>query len=210
MNFFLLASTLFIVGYLACMSPWPDVLLVLKNSILYGRKQGVVTAFGIASGLIIHVSYCIFGLATLISTSIVLYTIIKIVGAIYLFYIAWQLFTIKKADVQIVEPTDEQKNKSIFQGFREGFLCNALNPKATLFFLAIFSQFLTPNMIILERLILWWVMILAALAWFIPLAFLLTIPKVRKQLTKIQYVFSKIMGFALAGLGLKILFSTKN
>ncbi len=84
MNELLLIATIHILG---AASPGPDLALVLKNSLESGRKAGIYSALGIALGIAVHVSYSVLGLAVLISKSILLFNIIKLIGAAYLIYI---------------------------------------------------------------------------------------------------------------------------
>lgn len=99
MEYLLPYITLMSITLLAAMSPGPDMIVVIKNSIL-SRRLGVYTALGIASAIFIHVGYCIAGVGVIVSQSIMLFSIVKILGALYIIYIAWQLLRAKKIDYQ--------------------------------------------------------------------------------------------------------------
>jgi threonine/homoserine/homoserine lactone efflux protein len=79
--------TVFLVGCLAVMSPGPNMAMALKNSLAHSRRAGVSTAAGLALGDAMHVSYCLVGIAVVISRSILLFDAIKWVGAAYLVYV---------------------------------------------------------------------------------------------------------------------------
>lgn len=88
--------TLMSITLLAAMSPGPDMIVVIKNSLL-SRRLGIFTALGIASAIFIHVGYCIAGVGVIISQSIILFSIVKVLGALYILYIAYQLLRAKKS-----------------------------------------------------------------------------------------------------------------
>jgi len=124
-------------------SPGPDIIYVLVRSIAYGYKQGIVTALGLVSGILIHTSLVAFGVSAIIKQSEDIFLIIKILGAIYLLYLAYQVY---KSDPEIAYSAEGIQNKNTFSLFRQGFIMNVLNPKVGIFFLAFFPGFLwEPN-----------------------------------------------------------------
>ena len=124
-------------------SPGPDIIYVLVRSIAYGYKQGIVTALGLVSGILIHTSLVAFGVSAIIKQSEDIFLIIKILGAIYLLYLAYQVY---KSDPEIAYSAEGIQNKNTFSLFRQGFIMNVLNPKVGIFFLAFFPGFLWgPN-----------------------------------------------------------------
>lgn len=120
-------------------SPGPDIIYVMVQGMANGKKHGFVTALGLATGIIIHTSLVAFGVSAIIKNSEMLFFIIKLLGAIYLFYLAWQVF---KSDPNIAYSAEGLKRKSMFSLFKQGFIMNVLNPKVTVFFLAFFPGFL--------------------------------------------------------------------
>ena len=124
-------------------SPGPDIIYVMVQGMANGKKHGFVTALGLATGIIIHTSLVAFGVSAIIKNSDTLFFIIKLFGAIYLLYLAWQVF---KSDPEIAYSAEGIKEKSLFSLFKQGFIMNVLNPKVTIFFLAFFPGFLwEPN-----------------------------------------------------------------
>ena len=120
--------------FLAVISPGPDFAMVLKQSITYGRRSSIYTSIGIGLGIGVHVIYTLLGIGLIISKSIILFTIIKFLGAGYLIYLGYQ--SLKSKGLKIEENKDiEIKDMSKMKSFSMGFLCNALNPKATIFFI---------------------------------------------------------------------------
>ncbi|RKS43350.1 threonine/homoserine/homoserine lactone efflux protein [Gillisia mitskevichiae] len=122
---------------LLTLSPGPDNIYVLVQSISNGKKAGIVTTLGLVSGILIHTSLVAFGVSAVIKASPVLFTLIKVFGALYLFYLAYKVF---KSDSTIaIKGVPEKSSGSLF---RQGFIMNVLNPKVTIFFLAFFPGFL--------------------------------------------------------------------
>ena len=177
--------------------------MVVRQSLQYSRKTGIYTAIGLGLGIAVHITYCLAGIALIISKSILLFNIIKITGAIYLFYIGFQVFLSKADDIEI-KNFEKKQDISSLMALKVGFLTNVLNPKATLFFMSMFTVFIpevTPNIILAIISI---VMILMTIIWFICVSLFFTQPKVQIVFNKFQKIFNKIFGGLLMALGVKI------
>ena len=120
-------------------SPGPDNIFVLTQSIVNGKKYGLATVYGLMTGCIIHTTLIAFGVSEIIKRNESLFFTIKLFGAGYLLYLAYQVF---KSNSDIVFSTDNVQQKTTIQLFKTGFWMNVLNPKVTIFFLAFFPQFL--------------------------------------------------------------------
>ncbi|MBT8317340.1 MAG: LysE family translocator [Lutibacter sp.] len=118
--------------------PGPDIIYVLVQSITNGKKFGIATSLGLVSGIIIHTTLVAFGVSAIIKQSESLFFGIKLFGALYLFYIAYQTF---KSDEELLLTTKAAK-KGLLKLFKQGFIMNVLNPKVSIFFLAFFPGFL--------------------------------------------------------------------
>lgn len=125
---------------LLTISPGPDIIYVLVQGMTNGRKHGIVTTLGLVSGIIIHTSLVAFGVSAIIKQSETLFFLIKILGAGYLFYLAWQVYKSDPA-IHVEKPATQQK-KELTSLYKKGFLMNLLNPKVAIFFLAFFPGFL--------------------------------------------------------------------
>lgn len=188
----------FVVGILAALSPGPDFVVVMKNSLSMGRKYGIATAIGIATALIVHVAYTILGFTIVLDKVPTLFTIIKLVGALYLLWLGYHGIRSKPQN----EDEDEvrlQKESSISigQGFREGFFCNVLNPKSALFFLSVFSQFIGPNTDHWMRWVYGAEIIVAVGLWFIVLAILISNRYFRHIYKRYMHWFDRGLGIML-------------
>ncbi|MCP4394713.1 MAG: LysE family transporter [Alphaproteobacteria bacterium] len=131
--------TLTIVFFLALVSPGPDFIVIVKQSLSQNSKAGIATSLGIGVGLIIHVAYCMFGLSLIISKSILIFNLIKYIGAVYLIYIGVKAIRSNGSDFSKLTKISKSKRQSLSKSFMIGFLTNLLNPKATLFMVSMFS-----------------------------------------------------------------------
>ena len=120
-------------------SPGPDNIFVLTQSLVHGKKYGLAIVFGLISGCIVHTTFLAFGVSTIIKNSETLYFIIKLFGASYLIYLAFKVY---KSDDQILIDKNTSQRKNTLELFKQGFTMNVLNPKVTIFFLAFFPAFL--------------------------------------------------------------------
>lgn len=138
MNYEILTAFIGATAALA-ISPGPDNIYVLMQSISHGKKYGLATVAGLISGCLIHTTLLAFGVSALIKANDKLFFAIKLFGALYLFYLAYQVFR-SKGDINMSDEGVPKKGMS--QLFRQGFIMNVLNPKVTIFFLAFFPGFL--------------------------------------------------------------------
>lgn len=99
----------------------------------------MVTALGLVTGIMIHTSLVAFGVSALVRESEAVFLVIKVLGALYLFYLAYRVYS-SKGGIEL-QPGDV-KRASLSSLFRQGFLMNVLNPKVAIFFLAFFPGFL--------------------------------------------------------------------
>jgi len=133
-----------LMGFMAAtaalaISPGPDNIYVLMQSLVNGKKYGLATIAGLMSGCLIHTTLLAFGMSAIIKESQTLFFGIKLAGAIYLFYLAFQVF---RTDATVALSQETVPQKGLWQLFRQGFIMNVLNPKVTIFFLAFFPGFL--------------------------------------------------------------------
>lgn len=134
----ILLSFTFATATLA-ISPGPDNIFVLTQSIVNGKKYGIATVVGLMTGCVVHTTLVAFGVSELIKQKPNIFFIIKLLGAIYLLYLAYKVY---KSNSEITFSTENIVMKSTFELFKKGFWMNVLNPKVSIFFLAFFPQFL--------------------------------------------------------------------
>ena len=197
--------TIATIHLLGVMSPGPDFALISRNSLVYSRRTGILTALGLALGIMTHLTYTIVGIGVLIAQSIVLFTIIKFLGAGYLIYIGYQSLRSKKkiADASIVTET-QTTDLSPLAAIRTGFLTNILNPKVTLFFLSVFSQVISPTTPAGVKVVYGLEMSVATFAWFSLVAIVLARPIIKTKFRAIQHYLERGFGVLLIALGIKV------
>ena len=198
-----LIGTITIVHLIWLISPWPDLIMTIKNSLSYSRKTGIWTAVGFGLWMAIHISYCVAGLAILISKSILLFNLIKYLGAVYLIYIWIQSYRSRSSKITIEKQTIKN-DISALSAVKIGFLTNILNPKVTLFFLSIFTFVITPSTPIYIITIVSIIMILNTIIWFSLVATLFTHSKIRTTFYKFQWTINKIFGWLLVAMWIKV------
>ena len=197
-----------LIALLGAMSPGPDFAVVTKNTLLHSKKSGLFTTLGVGAALIIHMIYCVFGLAVIIANSIILFSLINFAGAVYLIYLGLsslfskqtkQLFTNKA-------PNIEKTNLLNVTAFRQGFLCNLLNPKATLFFLSLFTVLIRPGTSLISLIIYAVEIVVLSMLWFCSLTMILSHPRVKRLLDKTETLIVKMLGLFLIGFGVVLIF----
>ena len=201
-----------VISLVAAVSPGPDFIVVTKNSLLHSRRVGFLTALGVGAGILVHVTYSIAGIGLLISQSVLFFTILKIIGALYLLFLGLTLLIKHPRGISPVlvddDPFKNLKEKlSPLNAFREGFFTNALNPKATLFFLGIFTQVIDPTTPVAWQAGYGIEVALVVLVWFSVLALFLTASTIRTFFLRFRGHFEKIMGVLLVAFGIKLALS---
>ncbi len=204
----MLETSLFVatIATLGMLSPGPDFFLVIKNAARYRRPAAMMTALGVILGVATHMSYCVAGLAVVITTTPWLFNFLKYAGACYLIWIGIQAL-LSRGESKFSIDNATQSPITLKAAFLQGYLCNLLNPKATLFFLAVFTQILQINSGVGEKL--WYASIIWVLAviWWPLLVILIQSAPVRRGLAKVQKVVDKLLGGLLIGLGIKVALS---
>ena len=125
---------------LLALAPGPDNIFVLTQSALYGKRSGILIILGLCTGLVFHTCLVAFGVATIIQTSDWALSALKVIGALYLVYLAWQMLN---------SQTQELSGKDVVLSdtnlYLRGIVMNVTNPKVSIFFLAFLPQFASSN-----------------------------------------------------------------
>ncbi|MEM6498481.1 MAG: LysE family translocator [Pseudomonadota bacterium] len=157
-------AVFFLAAVALGLAPGPDNIFVLTQSALHGRLAGLVVTLGLCTGLIVHTVAVAFGVAALFAASATAFTVLKLVGAAYLIYLAWQALKAGKSALS----GDRHDEPSLWQLYRRGIVMNITNPKVAIFFLAFLPQFADPKAgpLVPQLLVLGAVFILATLVVF--------------------------------------------
>lgn len=128
--------------FVLALSPGPDNIFVLIQSVSNGKKCGLAVVAGLMTGCLVHTTLLAFGVSAVIKENPIIFTIIKVFGAFYLIYLSIMVY--KGGDAIEIEAKDYAKT-GMASLFKQGFIMNVLNPKVTIFFLAFFPGFLFSN-----------------------------------------------------------------
>jgi len=201
-----LFATVAIAHALAVMSPGPDLAVVTRQTLAHGRRAGLLTALGIASGISFHVAYGMFGLGWAIERFPVLLQALQVIGAALLLWIGWGAIRAQPlADPASAPPGDRQR--AARGDFSIGLATNLLNVKAMLFFVALCSAVITGSTSTALKLGLGGWMIVTTGLWFSFVAWTLGHPAVRRRLLGIAHWIDRVMGALLIALGIGMLVS---
>jgi len=186
----------------AVMSPGPDFALIVRQSLCYNRKTAIITSIGIGVGILFHIFYCIIGLGIIISKHIFIFNVIKISGALYLIFLGLRSL-IEKSKIEI--GLSNSKKRDSINSFLTGFLTNILNPKATLFFLSLYTFIINeqPSLEIQTFYGIW--MSIVTGLWFCFLSIMLTNKSILNRINKFLHIIQKGTGAMLIAIGIKLL-----
>ncbi|WP_106303217.1 LysE family transporter [Martelella mangrovi] len=188
----------------AIVAPGADTAMVIRQALVHGRRSAILSSFGIGTSLMFHVSYTILGLGLIISQSIMLFNVIKWMGAAYLIYLGIQSFRSGKANVSPVAETAVTARQGAAKAFSLGFLANALNPKPVLFFLSIFSTVVSHETPAGVKFGYGLVMATCLIAWFVGVSLFLTMPTMRHAFEKASVWINRASGAVFIAFGLKL------
>ncbi len=192
------------VHLLAAATPGADFLMASQHTLRYGKKAGLWCVSGIALALGIHIAYSIAGLAVVIANSAHILWGIKILGAMYLSYLGWQ--GLRSHYTGAVSLDDKKEAKiSARKSFSMGFMCNLFNPKAPIYFIALFTSVISPLLPTYQLVIYGIWMVILQWLWFAFVVFMLSVPKINRQFQKFSYWLDRIFGLVLIMLAIKIL-----
>ncbi|MER7710473.1 LysE family transporter [Streptomyces werraensis] len=190
-----------LITVLAVIAPGADFAMVVRNSYLYGRRTGLLGAAGVAAGVLVHVTYTMLGVGLLIASSPFLFTVVKLTGAAYLVYIGVRTF---RTRAEVTVDLEHRTGLTPLAALRTGFLTNVLNPKTTLFVVSTFAQVVGPGTPPLQQAGYGLFMSLAHLLWFAAVALFFSHDRMRGLMLRGQRVLNKVIGTALAGLGVSL------
>ncbi len=192
-----------LIHLLAVMSPGPDFIMILRNSLVYSRRSGVYSAIGLGLGIAVHVTYCLAGIALIIAQSVVVFNVLKYISAAYLLYIGIKSLRARR-EREVTVGEHEKKDLTKWQAVRMGFVTNVTNPKATLFFLSLFTLVISPTTPLFVKLIMGIEMVLATMLWFALLAVVVSHRSIRHRVHGFQHHLERAMGSLLVLLAIKV------
>lgn len=202
-----IALSFFGIAVLLALSPGPDNLFVLMQSAMWGRSSGMAVVLGLCTGLIFHTAAVAVGLAAVLAASSSAFTIVKLLGAAYLLYLAWGAF---RAPAMGPNTQHAAPRLSKMALYRRGIIMNVTNPKVSLFFLAFLPQFTSAlrGSVAVQIISLGALFMLAALLTFSAIALFSGLIGERIQRSaRAQNWLNRLAGAVFVGLALRLGFA---
>lgn len=212
MEFFLKWLLMASVQAAATISPGPAFVVAVRNAMAYDRRAGIFTAFGLGLGVGVHVLVVLCGLAVLLQHYTFLFDVIRYAGAAYLIYIGGKaIFTKRKqappGEAAVVSAPQARETLSGRKALSIGFFTNLLNPKAVVFFTAVFTQFIGPGTPLSVMALYGLTSVVIEIAWFSGVAVVLTDRRIKERFLGAVHWVERTCGGLMIGLGVKLAFS---
>lgn len=185
----------------AVISPGPDFAMVSRNSLSLSQRAGILTAFGIGAGVLVHVSYTLLGIGVLIRETPALFDILKLVGAAYLVWLGAKMLFSRKSEGPV---SGNETALSDLGALRIGFLTNALNPKTTIFIVSLFMQVVNGNTPLTTRIAYGLFISLSHVVWFSAVSFFFGSPPIQRRIFGLRHWIDRIFGIFLVGFGIAL------
>ncbi|NDV63124.1 LysE family transporter [Puniceicoccales bacterium CK1056] len=200
--------TIAAIHLVACLSPGPDIFLVVLNSMRHGWRTGVATTFGILCGVSLHISLGLTGVSYLITRGEVFERVLSLAGGSWLIYLGLKGFmSCRRLAAEAREPDQVPSSPDALpfhDAWTQGFFVNVLNPKAMLFFLSLFSVMLGPDLPLEIRIASGGVMVCVQAVAFSLVAFLVDRPRFKSSWNRLQLCLELGISVILLVLGLWI------
>jgi threonine/homoserine/homoserine lactone efflux protein len=196
------------ISLLLLISPGPNTIYVITQGMTHGSKTAFKAVIGATTGDIVQVLAAFWGLAALLEASSLAFFVVKIVGAVYLFYIGVKCFF---ANGEMLKCSDEAKGKGS-DLFFSGFLTSALNPKTTLFFFSFLPQFIDSKSYLAHQQMLLFGIMFVLLGFIVMTAYVVVAGKMKMWIAKnerIQTCFQWLTGTIFIGFGLRLAFTER-
>ena len=183
--------------------PGADFAMVLRQSVAHDRRAAVFTAAGIATAILDHGSYTLLGVGVIVSQSLLLFNVLKWAGVAYLVWLALSALR-SSPPTPPAELTAAPTRSGDGVAFALGFLTNLLNPKAVLFFLALFTSLVSPHTGIEVKAIYVASMSLMLFAWFALVSVVFTTAYVRQGFFRLGRWFNRVTGITFLALAVRV------
>ncbi len=191
------------VTVLVMLSPGPDMIIVMRNTLIGGHTAGLRTSLGILAGNLVHITYCAVGIGLLISQCIIAFNIIKYAGAAYLIYLGIMSCLASAQTLKIDRDQPKQRSNA---WFLQGFINNVLNPKGTLFYLGVFTMVITPDTSAPATAVLVLTTMLVSASFWLVFVYTLDRKYIRNLLERSQKAVQRAFGALLIFLGIRVSF----
>ncbi|EIU7555014.1 TPA: LysE family transporter [Providencia rettgeri] len=185
-------------------NPGANLFIVVQTTLSSGKKAGLTCGYGVVLGNAIYSGLGLFGLVTLMSEFGSLFSLIKILGGLYLFYYAITVFKNRTQLNLSTENIVESFPSGVY--FRRGVISDLSNPQTVLFFMSIFSTTILPSTPLWTKLVIWFGIIIASLIWRIILCQTFSMTSVRRMYSRIHKIVGKAVGIVLGTLASRLIY----
>ena len=202
----IIASLVSILGVmsLGIMSPGPSFVLVARTAVASSRADGLATAIGMGVGALFFATLALLGLQAVLLNVPTLYMALKILGGIYLFYLAVVIWRGSKQTLDIVNGSGEKPSK-VYQSFKIGLITQLSNPKTAIFYGSVFAALLPENLSISLVLTLVLLLFILESGWYSIVALVLSSDAPRRVYLNSKTVLDRLASFIIGGLGLRLI-----
>jgi RhtB (resistance to homoserine/threonine) family protein len=194
----------------AAVVPGLDFAMVLRQSIAHGRAAALATSAGIASAILVHGTYTILGIGLVISQSILLFNLLKFAGAAYLLWIGIAALRAPAPTTPTLSDDELARTISLPQAYIQGLLTNLLNPKAVVFFVALFSTLVSVHTSGALKGFYVVNMSLMLFLWFAFVSVVFTTRRVRESFFRFGKWFNRMTGATFVALAASIAFTRQH
>lgn len=185
-------------------NPGANLFIVVQTTLSSGKKAGLTCGYGVVLGNAIYSGLGLFGLVTLMAEFGSLFSLIKILGGLYLLYYALSVFNNKTQLNLSTENTMEHFPSGVY--FRRGLISDLSNPQTVLFFMSIFSTTISPSTPLWAKLVIWLGIVIASLIWRIILCQTFSLTSVRRTYSRVHKVVGKGVGLILGALATRLIY----
>jgi threonine/homoserine/homoserine lactone efflux protein len=191
-------------------SPGPDMIYLVSQTMSHGKKAGFASVLGLGIGALVHTTFISLGISVIISTSIIAFTIIKTVGAIYLFYLGVK--SILFGGIDFTRKDNNGETKPFFRSLVSAVIIDITNPKVAIFFMAFLPQFYRNNGTsrVAQFMMLGFIIVLIGFVIEGLIVYMADrIANILKRKPMIAKMIDKVFGTVLIGLGVKLVLEKK-
>lgn len=192
---------LLIVTIVTILTPGPDFLVIVRNTLVRSRRAGIYTALGVSTAIWFHIAYSIMFVNYVTGASDRVFEMVRLLGGIYLFWLGVKSL-LASSDNRI--RADENESALLGNSWRQGFINNILNPKATMFFLSVFSQVIAPEATLAVQIFYGAIITSICLSWFCILPLILTTNRLLTIFNKHIALLERTAGLTFIGFSLFI------
>jgi RhtB (resistance to homoserine/threonine) family protein len=194
------------VAAIVIVVPGPDTAVVTKNVLVHGRQAAFGTSLGVSAGLCVWTIAAAVGVASVVRASAVAFTVLKLLGALYLVWLGLQaLRAARHADSGADSSTPNRPTMSALGGFRQGLLSDLANPKIGIFFTSLLPQFVDPgHSVLLPFIALGALFALMTLLWLFAYCVIAARAARTLQRPRVKAMMDRVTGVVLIALGLRL------